>query len=195
MQSAEPEKGKLFLSRVGEYLVSLPFDLKILQEALAETELPRETRELAVTVLINAIAPQEGPSPDRYLDDVFWLRIALAEIARKSQAVDSSFPARFDDVFRTLPADLALFEQVLGRDLWAWLNSRLSTMGRVNFKGKRLSQYVDDESSWDALYEDGLDFQTHYDVTEERVQNRLRSPKQIIEYLQRRFVEDSRKKA
>ena len=195
MQSAEPEKGKLFLRKVGEYLVSLPFDLKILQEAVAETDLPRETRELAVTVLINAIAPQDGPSPDRYLDDVFWLRIMLAEIARTSQAVDSSFPSRFEDVFRTLADDLALFEQVLGRELWTWLNSRLSTMGRLNFKGKRPGQYVDDESSWDALYEDGLDFQTHYDVTEERVQNRLRSPKQIIEYLQRRFVEDSRKKA
>lgn len=195
MQSAEPEKGKLFLSKVGEYLVSLPFDLKILQEAVAETELPRETRELAATVLINALNPQDGPSPDRYLDDLFWLRMVLAEIARSSTAVDSGFKTRFEDVFRALPNDLALFEQVLGRELWGWLHSRLSTMSRVALKGKRATQYVDDESSWDSLYEDGLDFQTHYEVTEERVQNRLRSPKQILEYLQRRYSDDSKKKA
>ena len=40
------------------------------------------------------------------------------------------------------------------------------------------TQYVDDEDSWDSLYEDGLDFQTHYDVTEERVQNRPQRPEQ-----------------
>ncbi len=195
MQSAEPEKGKLFLSKVGEYLVSLPFDLKILQEAVAETELPRETRELAAAVLVNALNPQDGASPERYLDDLFWLRLALAEIARASTTVESSFCSRFDDVFRALPADLTLFESVLGRELWGWLQGRLSTMARLSLKGKRPSQYVDDESSWDALYEDGLDFQTHYDVTEERVQNRLRSPKQILEWLQRRYSDDSKKKA
>jgi hypothetical protein len=195
MQSAEPEKAKLFLSKVGEYLVSLPFDLKILQEAVAETELPRETRELAAAVLVNALNPQEGASPERYLDDLLWLRLTLAEIARSSAAVDSGFPARFDDVFRALPTDLALFEQVLGRELWGWLQGRLPTMSRLSLKGKRPAQYVDDESTWDALYEDGLDFQTHYDVTEERVQNRLRSAKQVLEYLQRRCSDDAKKKS
>jgi hypothetical protein len=195
MQSAEQEKGKLFLSKVGEYLVSLPFDLKILQEAIAEPELDRKTRELAAAVLLNALSPQEGPSPERYLDDLFWLRLTLAQISASSGATESGFCARFDEVFHNLPADLALFEQMLGRDLWAWLAGRLPALNRVVLKGRRPAQYVDDESSWDALYEDGLDFQTHYDVTEDRVQNRLRSPKQIIEYLQRRFADDSKKRS
>ena len=47
-------------ARWGEYLVSLPFDLKLLQEAVADPELPRELRELAATVLINALGPQDG---------------------------------------------------------------------------------------------------------------------------------------
>lgn len=195
MQSAEQEKGKLFLSKVGEYLVSLPFDLKILQEALAEPELDRKTRELAAAVLLNALSPQEGPSPERYLDDLFWLRLTLAQISESSGAAESGFCARFDEVFHNLPADLALFEQMLGPDLWAWLVGRLPALNRVVLKGRRPTQYVDDESSWDALYEDGLDFQTHYDVTEDRVQNRLRSPRQIIEYLQRRFADDSKKRS
>ncbi len=195
MQSAEQEKGKLFLSKVGEYLVSLPFDLKILQEAVADPELDRETRELAVTVLINALSPQDGPSPERYLDDLFSLRLTLSQIAHKGGGIESGFCARFEEVFRALPGDLALFEQVLGRDIWAWLQARLPTLSRVALKGRRPAQYVDDEASWDALYEDGLDFQTHYDVTEERVQNRLRSPKQIVEYLQRRFADDSKKRS
>lgn len=195
MQSAEQEKGKLFLSKVGEYLVSLPFDLKILQEAVADPELDRETRELAASVLINALNPQEGPSPDRYLDDLFWLRLTLALIHKSPGAAESGFSSRFEEVFRALPGDLALFEHVLGRELWTWLQARLPTLNRVVMRGRRPAQYVADESSWDALYEDGLDFQTHYDVTEERVQNRLRSPKQIVEYLQRRHADDSKKRS
>ncbi|HNN97277.1 MAG TPA: hypothetical protein PKI03_33640 [Pseudomonadota bacterium] len=195
MQSAGQEKGKLFLSKVGEYLVSLPFDLKILQEAVADPELPRDLRELAATVLINALSPQEGPSPERYLDDLIWLRLVLTQIAASHGAAESGFCARFEEVFRVLPSDLALFEQVLGRELWGWLHGKLATLNRIPLKGRRPAQYVDDESSWDSLYEDGLEFQTHYDVTEERVQNRLRNPKQIIEYLQRRFADDSKKRS
>lgn len=195
MQSLEPAQGREFLTKVCDYLVSLPFDLKILQEAVANTELDRATREVAAAVLVNALTPQEGPSPERYLDDLFLLRMALAKVGTSTEPAHQEFRTRFDDVFSALTHDLELFERALGPALWAWLQGRLGSLSRMALKGKRPTQYVDDEDSWDTLYEDGLDFQTHYDVTEERVQNRLRRPEQVMEYLQRRCAEDSKKKS
>ncbi len=58
MQSTEI--GREFLTRVSEYLVTFPFDLKILQEAITEPDLERSARELAASVLIGALSPQEG---------------------------------------------------------------------------------------------------------------------------------------
>ena len=76
MQSTEIGRG--FLARVSEYLVTFPFDLKILQEAITEPDLERSARELAASVLISSLSPQEGSGPERFVDDVVLLRIALA---------------------------------------------------------------------------------------------------------------------
>lgn len=195
MQPAE--LGRSFLTRVSDYLVSLPFDLKILQEAVADPDLERSTRETAVEVLMGAMSPQEGPSPERYIDDVLWLRMAFGQIwklAKTGHEGATAFCARFEDVFGTIEADLRLFEEYLGAELWTWLCGRLAGLSRATLKGKRPLQYLDDESSWDSLYEDGLDFQTNYDVTEEKVQNRLRRPEQIVELLQKRHHEDCKKR-
>lgn len=195
MQSTE--LGRNFLARVSEYLVSLPFDLKILQEAVADPDLERSVRETAANVLINSLSPQEGPSPERYVDDVLFLRLAfskLLELANSGSEAAVTFCARFEDVFERVPADVQLFERYLGAELWTWLGNRLTTLSRSALKGKRPSLYIDDASTWDVLYEDGLEFQTNYDVTEERVQNRLRRPEQLTELLQKRHAEDSRKR-
>jgi hypothetical protein len=195
MQSTEV--GRKFLARVSEYLVSLPFDLKILQEAVADPDLERSAREAAAGVLLNALIPQEGGSPERYVDDALWLRIALGQILKQSEQGNegaSAFSARFEEVFATLKDELKLFEEFLGPELWTWLSGKLASFSRCTLKGKRVAQYVDDETTWDSLYEDGLDFQTNYDVTEEKVQNRLRRPEQLLELLQKRHAEDSKKR-
>ena len=191
------ELGRSFLTQISEQLVSFPFDLKILQEAVAEPDLDHSIREMAAGMLLHALSPQEGTSPERYVDDVIWLRIALAQIQRAAAAGSEgagAFCARFEDVFGTLEADLKLFESYLGPELWGWLNARLQMMSRSSLKGKRASQFIDDEAARDGLYENGLDFQTNYDVTEERVQNRLRRAEQITELLQKRHLEDSKKR-
>jgi hypothetical protein len=195
MQSTE--LGRNFLTKVSEYLVSLPFDLKILQEAIAEPDLEHEVRELAAGVLINALNLQEGASPERYVDDILFLRIALGRILQRAQGNSdgaAAFCARFEEVFHTTDSDLKLLQAYLGPELWSWLCGRLSALARCTLKGKRPTQYLEDEGSWDGLYEDGLDFQTNYDVTEEKVQNRLRRPEQIVEWLQKRRAEDSKKR-
>lgn len=191
------ESGRSFLAKVSEHLVSFPFDLKIMQEALAEPDLEHSIRELAAGVLLNALSPQEGSGPERYLDDAIWLRLALAQMQSVAQAGNegmAAFCARFEDVFATLAGDLKLYEQFLGPELWSWLNARLPTLTRSTLKGKRAVQFVDDEAACDGLYDDGLDFQTNYDVTDEKVQNRLRRPEQIAELLHKRYLEDSKKR-
>ena len=193
MQSTEI--GREFLTRVSEYLVTFPFDLKILQEAITEPDLERSARELAASVLIGSLSPQEGSGPERFVDDVVLLRIALSRIAKEGGEEAAGFCTRFGEVYSKLDDDLRIFEQSLGPELWSWLSARPVSFGRLPLKGKRASQYVDDPSSWDQLYEDGVDFQTNYDVTESQIQNKLRRPEQLIEILQRRHAEDIKKRS
>lgn len=193
MQSTEI--GREFLTRVSEYLVTFPFDLKILQEAITEPDLERSARELAASVLIGSLSPQEGSGPERFVDDVVLLRITLSRIAKEGGEEAAGFCTRFGEVYSKLDDDLRIFEQSLGPELWSWLSARPASFCRLPLKGKRASQYVDDPSSWDQLYEDGVDFQTNYDVTEAQIQNKLRRPEQLIEILQRRHAEDIKKRS
>ena len=193
MQSTEI--GREFLARVSEYLVTFPFDLKILQEAITEPDLERSARELAASILISSLSPQEGSGPERFVDDVVLLRIALHRIATEGGDGAEGFCTRFGEVYSRLADDLRIFEQSLGPELWSWLSARPASFCRLPLKGKRASQYVDDQDSWDQLYEDGVDFQTNYDVTEAQIQNKLRRPEQLIEILQRRHAEDSKKRS
>lgn len=193
MQSTEI--GREFLTRVSEYLVTFPFDLKILQEAITEPDLERGARELAASVLIGSLSPQEGSGPERFVDDVVLLRITLSRIAKEGGEEAAGFCTRFGEVYSKLDDDLRIFEQSLGPELWSWLSARPASFCRLPLKGKRASQYVDDPSSWDQLYEDGVDFQTNYDVTEAQIQNKLRRPEQLIEILQRRHAEDIKKRS
>ncbi|MFO0619965.1 MAG: hypothetical protein U0745_01125 [Polyangia bacterium] len=180
------DNGHLFLSRVSEYLLSLPFDLKILQEALTNDELPRALREQATGVLIQAFSHQEGSGPERFFDDVLLLRIMLGQIAAVDSDEAQSFCDRFDEIFSTLDHDLPLLESVLGPELWSSLTSRLGSLGKLLHRGKRPAQYVSDDASWDLLYDDGIDFQTAYNVTEEQVRNRLRKAETILDTLHKR---------
>lgn len=196
MQSRElGEIGRQFLARVSEYLVSLPFDLKILQEAVAEIDLERPVREMAASFVVSVILPQEGTGPERFVDDVLLLRIALARIAAEGGDGAEAFCARFDDVYGKLEEDLAIFRGYLGDDLWAWLGAKIPTFVKLARRGKRPSLYVDDQSGWDELYDEGLAFQTNYDVTEAQVQNKLRRPEQLTELLLKRHAEDSKKRS
>ncbi len=180
------ENGQLFLSRVSELLLSFPFDLKILQEVITDDELPRNLREQAAGVLLQAFLHQEGSGPERFLDDVLLMRITLGQIAAVDSDEAKRFCDRFDDVFGPLKGDLPILESNLGPELWKSLTARVMTLGKIIHKGKRAAQYVSDEHTWDQLYDDGLDFQTAYNVTEEQVRNRLRKPETLIEVLHKR---------
>ena len=70
---SEQEAERAFLERVSEYLLSLPFDLKILQEAVTDPDLDKSVRLVAASTIVHTILPQEGePGPLRYVDDVLF---------------------------------------------------------------------------------------------------------------------------
>jgi len=188
------EAERPFLEKVGEYLLSLPFDLKILQEAVTDPDLERGAREIAAGTIIHTIGPQEGDGPMRFVDDVLLVRAALKRVVADGGEHAKEFVARFDgEVYGKLDGDLTVFDEVLG-DLWPWLTGKLETFRKPPYKGKTPSQYVDDEEAAAFLYEEGLEFQTNYNVTEDKVRNSVRRVDAILESLNKRRAEDAKKK-
>jgi hypothetical protein len=188
------EAERPFLDRMSEYLLSLPYDLKILQEAVADPDLERGARELAAGTIVHTILPQEGESPQRYVDDVLFVRAAFLQIVSDGSAGAKAFSERFAaEVYDKLDADVNLFEEALG-DLWPWLTSKLPAFPKQVYKGKKNQQFIDDQDATSFLYEEGLEFQTNYPVNEEQVKNKMRRLDAIIELLQKRRAEEAKKK-
>jgi hypothetical protein len=193
MSASEAEQ-HTFIERMSEYLVSLPFDLKILQEAVTDTDLDKAVRLIAASTIVHTILPQEGePGPLRYVDDVIYVRIALDEIAKGEDEGAVEFRARFDgEVYGRLQEDLALFSSVLG-EMWPWLKGKIPAFSKLSVKGKKPAQAIDDEEIATFLYDAGLEFATNYPVNEEQVHNKLRRAEQITELFKKRFEEDKKK--
>jgi hypothetical protein len=187
------EKERRFLSLLGEYLVSLPSDLKVLQEAVADPNLDRRARELAAGTIVHTLLPQqEGEGPFRYVDDVLIVRAAFREVAEHGGEGVAQFRGRFPEVYDALDDTLAVFSGQLG-DLWPWLSGKVDGFPRLVFKGRRAAQYLDDDEGPAALYEEGLEFETNYNVTEQQVQNRLRRIEQVTELLARKRADEIRR--
>ena len=189
------EAERPFLEKVGEYLLSLPFDLKILQEAVTHPDLDRAAREIAAGTIIHTLGPQDGgDGPMRYVDDALLVRAAFKRVVADGSEHAKEFTARFEaEVYGKLDEDLKMFEDVLG-DLWPWLTGKLEGFRKPSYKGKTPSQYVDDDEAAAFLYEEGLEFQTNYNVTEDKVRNSVRRVDAILESLNKRRTEDAKKK-
>lgn len=188
------EAERSFLGKVSEYLLSLPFDLKILQEAVTNPDLERHAREIAAGTVIHSLLPQEGDSPGRYVDDVLLVRAALKRVIADGSDGAHAFASRFSEVYDRLDDDLQVFEQALG-DLWPWLTAKIETFPRLVLKGKKPAQCCEDDEAATFLYDENLEFQTNYNVTEEQVRNKLRKVETILELLNRRRADEARKKA
>jgi hypothetical protein len=186
------EAERRFISILSDYLVSLPFDLKVLQEAVADPDLDRSARDIAAGAIVHTLMPQEGEGPLRYVDDALIVRAALADVGRKGGDAFNAFRDRFRDVYEPLEESIQVFEEQLG-DTWRWLSSKIETFPKLPWKGRRAAQYVDDDEGQSALYDEGLEFETNYNVTEEQVRNRLRRADQVIELLNRRRTEEAKK--
>jgi hypothetical protein len=136
--------------------------------------------------------PQEGEGPLRYADDALLVRAAFASVAKHGGDAFENFRRRFPEIYDSLDESVQVFEGELG-DNWRWLAGKVETFPRLPYKGRRASQYVEDDESQSFLYEEGLEFQTNYNVTEEQVRNRLRRVEQVVELLNRRRAEEAKK--
>src|SRR5688572_21410624 len=153
------------------WLISLPHDLKILYEASTDANLDRASRELAAGAIIYVVSPSDFVASDRadfsgYADDCLILRLALGRIVATKDEDSQQFRDRFSDFFASLEEELAVCKKAMG-DLYAWLDSLVDGLTKLEYKGKKVPAYLDDEEQSELLYEDGLAFATEYPVDED----------------------------
>jgi hypothetical protein len=186
---------RAFLDTIAKALVSLPFDLKVLLEAVADSDLEREVRELAAATVVHVITPKDGnvEAPLRFSEDVVQLRLALAKVAAEGGEGAPAFRERFAEDFTRFDEELKLFRQALGDDIIEWLDSRWSWMLKAVYAKKKIPMFVDDEEVGTFLYDEGLRFGTLYPITEKSISGRVKQVQPFVDHLARKRDQDKRK--
>lgn len=187
-----------FVELVRGWLVSLPQDLKIAIDAMDDENLPRPVRELAAGAVAYVVSPNDIVS-DRndavvsFADDVILLRLALQKALGPGED-EQAFRERFPELFESLGDHLELCKSVMG-DLMTWLEGKVPTLATIDYKGKKITKYIDDEEAREQLYDDSLVFRTDYPVDEKTITDKLKKASTITEGLKRRQVEEARNKS
>jgi hypothetical protein len=186
---------RAFLDTIGKALVSLPFDLKVLLEAVSDSDLEREVRELAAATVVHVITPKDGnvEAPLRFSEDVVQLRLALAKIAADGGEGAPAFRERFAEDYTRFDEELKLFRETLGDGIIDWLDSRWSSMLKAVYVKKKISMFVDDEEVGTFLYDEGLRFGTLYPITEKSLAGRVKQAQPFVDHLARKRDQDKRK--
>ena len=188
-----------FVDTMRGWLISLPHDLKILYEATSDENLDRASRELATGAIIYVVSPSDFITSDRsdfsgYADDCLILRLALGRIVANKDEDSEQFRERFADFFASLPDELGVCKKAMG-ELYSWLDSLVDGLPRLEYKGKKVAVYLDDDEASEMLYEDGLAFATDYPVDEDDLSDRFKKASTIIDVIQKRKVEEDKKRA
>jgi uncharacterized membrane protein YkvA (DUF1232 family) len=178
-------------------LVSLPHDLKIAFDAMDDENLPRPVREVAAGVVAYVVSPNDFIS-DRndavvsFADDAVLLRLALAKALGNGED-EQAFRDRFPELFENLDENLTLCKSVMG-ELMTWLESKVTTLPALDYKGKKVTKYLDDEAAREQLFDDGLVFRTDYPVDEKTIADKLKKATTVTEVMKRRQAEEARVK-
>ncbi len=178
------------------WLVSLPFDIKILYEASTDENLSRETRELMIGAIIYAVSPHDLIS-DRdnfasYADDCLIIRLALKMGVGSDDEDEEFFRSRFPEFFESLDEELAVCQEAMG-ELYSWLASKVDLLRKRTHKNKTVTQYFESDELQETLYEDGLEFRTDYPIIEDDISDRFKKPSSIIDLLERAKAEEDLK--
>lgn len=184
-----------FVELVRSWLVSLPHDLKIAFDAMDDENLPRTVREIATGAAIYVVSPNDGDRNDlvvSYADDAVLLRLALHKALGKSED-EQAFRDRFPELFENLEDNLKLCKSVLG-DLMTWLEAKVGNLKAIDYKGKKVPAYLDDDEAREQLFDDGLVFRTDYPVDEKTIGDKLKKAATIIEVMKRRKADEARAK-
>jgi hypothetical protein len=184
-----------FLETMSKALVSLPFDLKILLEAVADLDLERSVREMAAGTVVHVITPKDGnvEAPLRFVEDVVQLRLAAAKVVAEGGEGAPAFRERFSEDFSRFDEELALFRGVLGDDIIEWLDSRWGAFRKGVYAKKKVSQFVDDEEVGTFLYDEGSRFGTLYPITEKSLAGRVKQAQPFVDHLARKRDQDKKK--
>lgn len=187
-----------FVELVRNWLVSLPQDLKIAFDAMDDENLPRTVREVAAGVVAYVVSPNDFVQ-DRndaivsFADDAILLRLGLHHALAKGGEDEQAFRERFPELFEGLDDHLSLCQSVMG-DLMTWLESKVSGLPAMDYKGKKISKYLDDSEAREQLYDDHIVFNTDYPVDEKTIADKLKKASTVTEVMKRRKAEEARTK-
>jgi hypothetical protein len=184
-----------FLEMLSRALVSLPFDLKVLLEAVSDPDLEHDVRELAAAAVVHIVTPKEGnvePST-RHAEDALLLRLTLRHIANEGGEGAPAFRERFAENYEALDDEMATFEKAYGAEVIGWVDSRWPMLRKVVYARKKISQFVDDEEVGTFLYDEGLRFGTDYPITEKTLAGRLKQAQPVVDHLLRKWEQDKKK--
>lgn len=186
---------RAFLETISSALVSLPFDLKVLLEAVSDPDLEREVREIAAATVVHVITPKDGnvDAPLRFSEDVVQLRLAMAKIVAAGGEGAPAFRERFAEDYARLDDDLKLLRQALGDDTVDWLDSRWGSLLKAVYAKKKIAMFIDDEEVGTFLYDEGLRFGTLYPITEKSLAGRVKQVQPFVDHLARKRDQDKRK--
>ncbi len=187
---------KRFLETIRGLLVSLPYDMKVLFEAISDENLPTEARTLAAGTVIYCLSPSD-PIPDTmgligFVDDVVLLRLALRHFLEIGGEDSAAYKERFTDQFKALDEELEIIEAYLG-DSIGWLKDRVGPgLLKARYKGKDPLTYTTDDEASEYLYTEGLEFTTHYEI-DDKAAAKLLSGKPVLEAFQKRMAIEQRR--
>ena len=187
-----------FVELVRSWLVSLPHDLKIAFDAMDDENLPRNVREIATGVAIYVVSPNDPLGADRndqvvsFADDAVLLRLALQKALGKGED-EVAFRERFPELFDNLEEDLKICKSVMG-DLMTWLEGKVETLPKVEYKGRKVPAYLDNDEAREQLFDDGLVFRTDYPVDEKTIGDKLKKAATIVDVMKRRKTDEARAK-
>lgn len=190
------EQEQHFIELMRRWLISLPFDLKVLYEVADNENFDRAARELALGAIVYVISPNDFIA-DRhdsfvsYCDDCLILRLALQRALKDGGDDADNVRSRFPEFFETLDAELETCKSMMA-DLYDWLDSKAADLATHEYKGKKVPVYLDDDEAGELLYEDGLGFTTEYPVEEETLEDKFKKASTILDIIRRRKTEEAR---
>jgi len=189
----DQERG--FLGTLARALVSLPFDLKVLLEAVSDPDLEHDVREIAAAAVVYIISAREGNIEPylRYGEDAIVLRLAAKRVLDKGGESAPLFRERFAEEFSRFSDELAVFEQACGQPLMGWLDGRWTAMRKATYARKKLSLFLDDQELGTLLYDDGLKFGTNYPISEKSLAGRLKQAQPLLDHLNKKWDQDKKK--
>jgi hypothetical protein len=191
----DKDQERSFLETLARALVSLPFDLKVLLEAVSDPDLEHEVREIAAATVVYIISPREGNVDPylRYGEDAVMLRLAARRLLAQGGEGAAPFRERFAEEFARLASELGVIERTLGQPLMGWLDGRWATLRKAAYARKKISVFVDDQEVGTLLYDDGLKFGTNYPITEKSLAGRLKQAQPLLDHLQKKWEQDKKK--